>query len=59
MKTPTVAVDLGEALWAIILARVVVYWCDGDGGSELGFEAFGSSKKAQLLIGGIAPRRVQ
>jgi hypothetical protein len=49
MKTPTGAVDLGEALWAVILAQVAVYQCGGDGGRELGFEAFGSSKKATGL----------
>jgi hypothetical protein len=49
MKTPTGAVDLGEALWAVILAQVAVYQCDGDGSRELGFEAFDSSKKATGL----------
>jgi hypothetical protein len=49
MKTPTRAVDLGEALWTVILAWVAVYQRGGDGGSELGFEAFGSSKKATWL----------
>jgi hypothetical protein len=46
MKTPTGAVDHGEALWAVVLARVVVYRCGGNGDSELGFEDFGSIKKA-------------
>jgi hypothetical protein len=35
MKTPTGEVVLGEALWAIILARVVVYWRGGDGAAML------------------------
>jgi hypothetical protein len=49
MKTHTGAVDLREALWAVILARVAVYWHGGDGGSELGVEAFSSSQKAMGL----------
>jgi hypothetical protein len=49
MKTPTGAVDLGEALWAIIMARVAMYQRGGNGGSELGFVAFGSSKKVTGL----------
>jgi hypothetical protein len=49
MKTPTGEVDLREALWVVVLARVAVYRHGGDGGSELGSEAFDSSRKATRL----------
>jgi hypothetical protein len=49
MKTPTGEVDLREALWVVVLARVVVYQRGGDGGNELGSEAFDSRRKATRL----------